>query len=130
MVVTADIVDVAPDAWTEKGSVMARYLGLIRVSPAEAHKMVADGPGVRRRFVEHLVEGSGGRLEGMWLTNVGDWDVVLLLDMADQSPAEGAAATLARRAGDFAVAERWIELIAVEDVAAAIDDLTGSTADG
>ncbi|MFN3216307.1 MAG: GYD domain-containing protein [Acidimicrobiales bacterium] len=109
---------------------MARYLGLIRVSPDEAHKMVTDGLASRRRFVEHLVEGAGGRLEGMWLTNVGDWDTVLLLDMADQSSAEGAAATLARRAGGFAVAERWIELIDVDDVAGAIDRLAGTAADG
>jgi uncharacterized protein with GYD domain len=65
----------------------------------------------------------------MWLTNVGDWDIVLLLDMDDQSSAEGAAATLARRAAGLAVAERWIELIDVDDVAGAIDRLAGSAAD-
>jgi uncharacterized protein with GYD domain len=108
---------------------MARFLGLIRISPDEAHKMVTDGPVSRRRFVEYLVAEAGGRLEGMWLTNVGDWDIVLLLDMDDQSSAEGAAATLARRAGGLAVSERWIELIDVDDVAGAIDRLAGTTAD-
>lgn len=106
---------------------MARFLGLVRISPSEARKMVADGPAARRRFFDHLVEGSGGHMEGMWLTNVGDWDVVLLLDMEDQSSAEGAAATLARRAGGLAVDERWIELIDVDDVAVAIEGLAGGS---
>ncbi len=67
------------------------------------------------------MEHSGGHVEGIWLTNVGDWDMILLLDMGDQTAAEGAAATLARRSAGFAVAERWIELIDVDEVASALE---------
>ncbi len=102
---------------------MARFLGMVKVSAEEAAKMVRDGPAARRDYLQHLVHEAGGSIEGMWLTNVGDWDLILLLDMHQGTTADGAAATLARRAAGLAVSERWIELVDVDTAQAAIESL-------
>ncbi len=105
---------------------MTRFLGMLKVSAEEASKMVKDGPVARRQYLEHLVHHVNGEVEGMWLTDVGDWDVVLLLDMKNgSSAAGGAAATLARRAAGMTVAERWIELVDVDDVQSALTTMAG-----
>lgn len=106
---------------------MARFLGMLELTPEEAANMVRTGPVDRRDYLRHLVGKAGGTLEQMWLTNVGDWDVILLLDMPDETPAEGAAATLARKAARMTIAERWIQLSDVEDVALAIDQMQEAT---
>lgn len=105
---------------------MARYLGLIKVSSDEASRMLRDGPSQRRAHLAHLVDDAGGTLEGAWLTNVGDWDLICLVDMGDQPAANGAAATLARRAAGLTNSERWIELAEIDDVDAAVGRLGGS----
>ncbi len=102
---------------------MARFLGMVKFSADEAAKMVKEGPAARREHIDHLVQNAHGSVEGMWLTNVGDWDMILLLDMKKGSTAQGAAATLARRAAGLTVAERWIELVDVDDADAAIKTL-------
>ncbi|MEZ5228635.1 MAG: hypothetical protein R2710_18780 [Acidimicrobiales bacterium] len=76
---------------------MTRFLGMLKVSSEEAAKMVKDGPVARRSYLEHLVHHVHGEIEGMWLTDVGDWDVVLLLDMKEGSSAGGAATSPAER---------------------------------
>lgn len=103
---------------------MARFLGLLRMTPDEAAKTVRDGLESRRRHYEVIVDQAGGTLEGMWLTNVGDWDLVVLLHMPGETPAQGAAATLVRKASGATAEERWIELIDTEDVAAALATMT------
>ncbi len=87
--------------------------------------MVDDGPASRRDFITLLVRNAGGAVEGLWLTNVGDWDLICLVDMDDQTAAVGAAATLARRAAGLVEKERWIQLVDVADVAAALDTMAG-----
>ena len=57
---------------------------------------------------------------------VGDWDLVCVVDMGDRTSAGGAAATLARRAAGLSSDERWIELVAVDEVASALVALAGS----
>ncbi len=87
--------------------------------------MVGEGPLARRGFVSMLVQEAGGTVEGYWLTSSGDWDVVCLVEMADdRSPGLGAAATLARRAAGLTEDERWIELFDAEDVTAALDRMS------
>lgn len=93
----------------------------------EAKRMIDDGPAGRRDFISLLVNEAGGSVEGMWLTNVGDWDLVCLIDMGDQTAAVGAAATMARRAAGLTERERWIELIDIDDVANAIDAMAGTS---
>jgi hypothetical protein len=110
-----------------KGQAMARFLGLLRMTPDEAAKTVREGLPTRRRYFEHIVAEAGGTVEGMWLTNVGDWDLVLLLDMPGETPAEGAAATLARKASGATAEERWIELVDVDDVAAVLTRMAGQS---
>ncbi len=105
---------------------MARFLGMVKVSADEAAKMVKDGPSARRNYWEYLVQEAGGSIEGMWLTNVGDWDVILVLDMHEGSTSDGAAATLARRAAGLAVSERWIELVDVDAAQSSIEALRAS----
>lgn len=87
--------------------------------------MVDDGPAARRDFVSLLVRQAGGVVEGMWLTNVGDWDLICLVDMKDQTAAVGAAATLARRAAGLTEKERWIQLVDIDDVAEVLDSMAG-----
>lgn len=113
------------DRANEREIPMPRYLGMVKVSADEAAKMVQEGVRSRRDHLERLVAESGGTVEGMWLTNVGDWDLVLLLDMNDQSTAGGAAATLARRAAGMSLEERWIELVDVDETAEALASLGG-----
>jgi uncharacterized protein with GYD domain len=103
---------------------MARYLGLVAFSAEEASKMVRDGPGSRRDFFELIVREGGGTVEGFWLTNVGDWDLVCIVHMPDDSSVNGAAATLARKAAHLTVSERWIELVDVDAVADAIQKMS------
>ena len=107
---------------------MTRFLGLVKVSADEASRMVSDGPLARRDFIELLVREAGGTVEGLWLTNVGDWDLVCIVELADGTSARGAAATLARRAARLTDRERWIELADVDDVAAAFAEMSGSAA--
>ena len=107
---------------------MARFLGMLKVSNDEAARMIHDGPRARRDFVDGLVRGAGGVLEGFWLTNVGDWDLICIVNMADETPISGAAATLARRAAGFADSERWIELADVDDVAQALEKMAHGNA--
>jgi uncharacterized protein with GYD domain len=103
---------------------MARFLGLVAFSAEEASKMVRDGPRSRRDFFELIVRESGGTVEGFWLTNIGDWDLVCIVNMSDGSSANGAAATLARKAAHLTVGERWIELVDVDGVADAISKMS------
>ncbi len=107
---------------------MTKFLGLIRLSAPEAARTLRDGPGARRDFIELIVREGGGTVEHLWLTNVGDWDLVCVVDMADETAAAGAAATLARRAAGLTGDERWIELVEVDDVAVALERLSGSRA--
>ncbi len=103
---------------------MARFLGLVAFSAEEASKMVRDGPRSRRDFFELIVREGGGAVEGFWFTNVGDWDLVCIVDMPDGSAVRGAAATLARKAAHLTVRERWIELVDVDGVADAISTMS------
>lgn len=98
---------------------MAKYLGLIKVSQDEAKRIVHDGVATRRDFLELLVRESGGTLDHYWLTNVGDWDIVCVVDMTDETPVGGAVASLQRRAAGLTDAERWIELANADPVDAA-----------
>ncbi len=102
---------------------MSRFLGMLKVSAEEASKMVKDGPIARRAYLEHIVRNAHGVVEGLWLTDVGDWDMIVILDMKEGSSAGGTAATLARRAAGMTVAERWIELVEVDDVEKALTTL-------
>ena len=72
---------------------MTKFLGLIRLSAPEAARTLRDGPGARPRL--HRVDRPRRRrnVEHLWLTNVGDWDLVCVVDMADETAAAGAAAT-------------------------------------
>jgi len=103
---------------------MARFLGLVAFSAEEASKMVRDGPRSRRDFFELVVREGGGTVEGFWLTNVGDWDLVCIVDMPDGTSVNGAAATLARKAAHLTVRERWIELVDLDGVADAITKMS------
>jgi uncharacterized protein with GYD domain len=103
---------------------MARFLGLVAFSTEEASKMVRDGPRSRRDFFELVVSEGGGTVEGFWLTNVGDWDLVCIVDMPEGSAANGAAATLARKAAHLTVRERWIELVDIDEVGGAITKMS------
>jgi uncharacterized protein with GYD domain len=103
---------------------VARFLGLVAFSAEEASKMVRDGPRSRRDFFELIVREGGGVVEGFWLTNVGDWDLVCMVDMPEGSSVHGAAATLARKAAHLTIRERWIELIDVDAVAEVIERMT------
>jgi len=89
--------------------------------------MLEDGPAARRGFVDLLVREGGGVLEGYWLANTGDWDIVCVVDMTADTSARGAAATLARRAARLTENERWIELADVDDVANELERMSGST---
>ncbi len=99
---------------------------MIKVSKDEAARMISDGPRARADLIELLVTEAGGTLEGLWLTNVGDWDIICLVDMGDETPVEGAAATLARRAAGLTDSERWIELVDVDDVSTTLEKMAGS----
>lgn len=103
---------------------MARFLGLLKLAPEGARLVIDDGPSARREHYQRMAAEAGGTIEGSWLTNVGDWDLVLLLDVPGATAAEGAAATLARTAAGSYVAERWIELIDLDDVAEALASMT------
>jgi hypothetical protein len=96
---------------------MSKYLGLIKVSADEASRIIRDGARSRRDFFELVVRESGGTVEGYWLTNVGDWNIVCVVDMVDETPIGGAVAALQRRVAGLTDAERWIELAGVDDVA-------------
>ena len=106
---------------------MAKYLGLIRVSTTEAERVLRDGPSTRRDHFARLVADAGGTLTGAWYSNVGDWDMVCIIDMDDESPVTGAAATLERRAAGLTAAERWIELAEIDEVDRALKTMGGST---
>jgi uncharacterized protein with GYD domain len=99
---------------------MARFLGMLTFSTSEAARMIQDGPGARRDFFDLIVREGGGTVEGFWLTNVGDWDLVCLVDLPDGTPALGAASTLARKAAGLTNRERWIELVDVDEVDAVV----------
>ncbi len=99
---------------------MAKYLGLIKMSQNEASRIVHDGVLSRRDFLEMLVRKSGGTLDHYWLTNVGDWDIICVVDMTDSTPVGGAVASLQRRAAGLTDAERWIELADVHAVEAVL----------
>ena len=103
---------------------MASYLGLIKMSTEEASRVVRDGPKTRRDQFAHLVQEANGTLRDAWYTNVGDWDLICIVDMADPSPVTGAAATLARRAAGLTSSERWIELAEINDVADALEEMS------
>ncbi len=105
---------------------MTRFLGLVKLSAEEASRMVQDGPRSRRDFIDLLVREGGGTVEGLWLTNVGDWDLVCVVNMEQSTSARGAAATLARRAARLTDDERWIELADVDGVAEALEEMSGS----
>lgn len=111
---------------------MTKYLGLLSLSADEASRVVEHGPDDRRAFLDLLVREAGGTVEGFWLTDVGEWDVVCLVEMHDRvpaGPAHGAAATLARRAAGLTRREQWIALADPTDVADAMEHLrTGSAA--
>jgi uncharacterized protein with GYD domain len=95
---------------------MAKYLGLLKTSREEATRVIRDGPSARRDSLARLVRQAGGTLEGAWYSNVGDWDLICIIEMEDESPVTGAAATLARRAAGLTSAERWIELAEIDEV--------------
>ena len=95
---------------------MAKYLGLLKISNEEAARVIRDGPSARRDSLARLVKQAGGSLAGAWYSNVGDWDLICIIDMDDESPVTGAAATLARRAAGLTSAERWIELADIDQV--------------
>lgn len=101
---------------------MAKYLGLIKISPEEASRVLRDGPSARRDHLAHLVRQAGGSLSGAWYSNVGDWDLILIIEMDDESAVTGAAATLARRAANITSAERWIELADIDEVASVVEE--------
>lgn len=105
---------------------MTMYLGLLSLSSEEAGRIVEHGPAERRAFIDLLVREAGGTVEGFWLTDVGEWDVVCLVDMHEPisaGPAHGAAATLARRAAGLTRREQWIALADPDDVAGAMEKL-------
>lgn len=95
---------------------MAKYLGLLKTSREEATRVIRDGPSARRDSLARRVRQAGGTLEGAWYSNVGDWDLICIIEMEDESPVTGAAATLARRAAGLTSAERWIELAEIDEV--------------
>jgi hypothetical protein len=111
---------------------MTMYLGLLQLSADEATRMVERGVQERYEFLQLLVREAGGTMEGFWLTDIGEWDVVCLVRMgmtAESSsegqsvPAMGAAATLARRAAGLTRREQWIALADVADVDTAMEQL-------
>ena len=95
---------------------MAKYLGLLKLSTDEASRVLRDGPSTRRDRLARLVHDAGGTLSDAWYSNVGDWDLICIIEMEDESPVTGAAATLARRAAGLTSAERWIELADIDEV--------------
>ncbi len=105
---------------------MAQYLGLIEFSTEEASRALRDGPSARRDHLALLVGEAGGSLTDAWYTNVGDWDLICIIQMEDESPVTGAAATLARRAAGLTTTERWIELADIDDVDTALKAMTGT----
>lgn len=111
---------------------MTKYLGLLQLSSDEAAHVVEQGIEARRAFLEHLVREAGGVVEGFWLTDTGDWDIVCLVEMRHESaahgPAAGAAATIARRAAVLTRREQWIALAEVGDVAEAMEQLRSGAA--
>jgi uncharacterized protein with GYD domain len=111
------------------GKRMAKYLGMVELSTAEATRIIRDGPSARRDHFAQLVKEAGGTLEAAWHTNVGDWDMICIVDMADASAISGAAAALARRAADLSVRERWIELVDIDEVTLAMDAMARGNAD-
>jgi uncharacterized protein with GYD domain len=104
---------------------MAQYLGLIEFSTEEASRALRDGPTARRDHLAHLVAEAGGSLTSAWYSNVGDWDLICIIEMDDESPVTGAAATLARRAAGLTTTERWIELAEIDAVDAALAKMSG-----
>ncbi len=104
---------------------MAHYLGLIEFSTEEASRALRDGPAARRDHFARLVGEAGGSLTNAWYSNVGDWDLICIIQMDDESPVTGAAATLARRAAGLTMNERWIELADIDAVDAALSNMTG-----
>ncbi|MDH4146283.1 MAG: GYD domain-containing protein [Acidimicrobiia bacterium] len=90
---------------------MPKFLGLITLSQSGAADLVDTGLAEHQDFFAHLVEASHGTLEGMWMSNVGDFDLVCIVDLPEGTSAEGAAATLVRRSNGQHTAERWIELV-------------------
>ena len=105
---------------------MASYLGLIKMSSEEASRVVRDGPTIRRDQLARLVQEADGTLRDAWYTNVGDWDMICIIEMADSTPVTGAAATLARRAAGLTSSERWIELAEIDEVAEALEQMSTS----
>jgi len=104
---------------------MARFLGMVKLAPDGAKRMLDVGPVARREHFERAAAQVGGCVEQMWLTNVGDWDLLMLVDVPGNGPAGGAVATLARTATGEHASERWIELIDLDDVALALAEVTG-----
>ncbi len=105
---------------------MAQYLGLIEFSTEEATRALRDGPSARREHLARLVAEAGGSLAHAWYSNVGDWDLVCIIEMDDESPVTGAAATLARRAAGLTTTERWIELADIDAVDSALTHMRGA----
>ncbi len=102
---------------------MRKFLGLWRLSESEAKRMIEEGLDVRTDFIELLVRDAGGTVDGLWLANVGDWDVVCIVSIPEGTSAGGAAATVARRAAGLTSHERWIELAEIDDVSTALHEM-------
>ena len=113
----------ADEAPTKGAETMARFLGLITLSEAGAKHLVDTGLCDHRDFLGRLIEKNGGTLESMWVSNVGDWDLIMIVDVPEGTAHEGAAATLMRRANGQHAAEHWVELVDIEATDSALRSL-------
>jgi uncharacterized protein with GYD domain len=88
--------------------------------------VLKDGLTSRKDVLRGFAEATGGRLIGLWGTNSGDVDFVILTE-ADESAAEGAAIALGQKSMGHLAEVKIYTLVDTEDVDAALQRMNTVT---
>ena len=105
---------------------MPLVLALAKLSPDATRGLVDQGPVARAEYFKETVEGTGNKVIGYYLAEGGEWDVVVLVDFAeDQVGAPGVATMLPTQAASgIWMKTQQIRLYTPEEVQAALGAAT------
>ena len=104
---------------------MTLALALVKLSPQATKGLVEEGPAARAEYYRKTMEAAGSNVLGYYIAEGGEWDVVILVDFADdQLGARGVATILSTQATGLWAKSQMIRLHNPEDVQAALAHAT------
>ena len=108
---------------------MAKFMALAKYSPDAAKGVVETGPATREEYVRKALAESGAKVEALYFVEGGEWDLVVIGDIADV-PGSAVATYLSNQGAGIYANWRGYRLFTGAEVQAAIGQVTALTRPG